>query len=284
MLNAKIKGLKRSLSIVMIVIVAIATQSCKKSINEEISPQTNVEELRQFVANSTGMALEKVVYSAAEKTFVVDNDGLISLSDAELRFKNAPSSETSGAYRTQQRSYSYLVSAAKAGNITVYADATVPADWVASVDNAIANWNSSGSSIHMTRVTSNGTTTTTTNGKGRKKTTTTTTTGAADIVVTTTYDAATSAVATTYYPSYSGLPGRQFTINTFYNSLGIANKIFASTHELGHAIGFTHTDGSYGTIIPGTPQYEAGSIMNSIVSSWVTFTQNDLLAVRTLYP
>lgn len=144
----------------------------------------------------------------------------------------------------------------------------------------------------VTAVTTTTTTPTTTTSPGKKKkpgtttTTTTTTTSLPSykVLVTTMYDNATSTVAQAYLPDYYGNVGKEVTINTSYNYLSAAYKIFTVTHELGHAIGFTHTDGTYGNLVAGTPETDPNSVMNSFILPWNGFTGYDVLAVTTVYP
>jgi hypothetical protein len=223
-----------------------------------------------------------VEYNTSKKYFLAGKDILISLSDARTRLKNTEIS-TPGVNGGNQRVYSFTVSRSNVSNISIYADSQVPADWLSALDQAIANWNSTNSYVYMKRVTA--TTTTTTSGKGKKKTTVTTTAiPPYNILVTTLYDASTSMVAQAYLPYSTGTTGNEVDINTYYNYLSSSYKAFALTHELGHSIGFTHTDQTYGSLIPGTPVTDANSVMNSIVLPWSGFTPYDLVAVTTIYP
>jgi hypothetical protein len=263
----------------------VLTQSCKKSDvqKEETVSAQRIEELRSSVAKSTGAPLDSVQYNASSKTFTISRDAMVSLEDAQARFPLSAQEPTS-ANGTQQRVYTYTVSRTNASNITFYVDGTVPADWITALDQAIANWNNTNSLIHMSRVT--GTTTTTSGtGKGKKNTTTTTTsTPSYNVLVTTMYDANTTTIAQAYYPQYTGTAGKQVTVNTYYNYLSASYKVFAMTHELGHTIGLTHTDQTYGSLIPGTPETDPNSVMNSFVLPWNGFTPYDITAVTTVYP
>ncbi|RDC56413.1 hypothetical protein DU508_12500 [Pedobacter chinensis] len=79
-----------------------------------------------------------------------------------------------------------------------------------------------------------------------------------------------------------------------YNSLSDSQKIYILTHEIGHCLGFRHTDNpgndSFGTIqIPGTPTSDPNSVMNSgsynsVVPNWSSFSTYDVIAAQTLYP
>lgn len=61
-------------------------------------------------------------------------------------------------------------------------------------------------------------------------------------------------------------------------------------HELGHCVGFRHTDESYTNgpyLVPQTPYTDANSVMNTgstPVRSWTGFTTYDVVATQTLYP
>jgi hypothetical protein len=288
MSNTIFSRLKATLGISLFAVILL-TQSCKKADVQKDEPTVSaerIETLRSSVAASTGAPLSAVQYNAANKSFIVASDAMISLEDALKRFPETTDVKPSSA-GSDQRVYTYTVSRTNASNIAFYVDGTVPSAWISALDQAIANWNSTNSLVFMKRETS-GTTTTATggNGKGKKggTTTTTTTTPTYNVLVTTTYDANTSMIAQAYYPEYTGTAGKQVTINTYYNSLSTAQKIFAMTHELGHTIGLTHTDQTYGNLIPGTPEVDANSVMNSFVLSWVGFTPYDITAVTTVYP
>ncbi len=73
-------------------------------------------------------------------------------------------------------------------------------------------------------------------------------------------------------------------INPRFNDMAANQKLFAMAHEMGHNIGFWHTDQTTGTLIPGTPVTDANSVMNSFVLPWNGFTNYDIIAVRYLYP
>lgn len=276
-------------SFCLALMLIVVMQSCKKSdVREETVTPAQLEELRAFIVNTTGLQENQVSYSAITKTFHVATDGLISLSDAQARLKAEPTTGTKSTEGTQQRSYAYLVSKTNATTITIYADASVPVDWSSALDQAISNWNSTNSLVFFKRVYNN-TSTTTTGGNGRGKknnggTTTTTVTPAYNVLITTLYDATTNMIAQAYYPDYYGNAGKEVDINTYYNTLSASYKTFAITHEMGHIIGFTHTDGTYGNLVPGTPETDPNSVMNSFVLPWNGFTPYDVLAATTVYP
>ncbi|RYZ23038.1 MAG: hypothetical protein EOO16_06550 [Chitinophagaceae bacterium] len=252
-------------------LIAFAAPSCKKS--DVVAPaeadvaapatvaavQVSDEEARTlsaFIASTTGET--NVTWNAAAGHFVIDNDAAMTIEDARAYYAQ----RSQGAQTEHRRSY-YAVAPTKAPYVKVYADATVPAVWIAALDKAIANWNAAGSKLQVTRVSAN-------------------TTGA--VWVKGVNNGGNGVIATTYYPDYNSNPGKSCTINTNYNYLSSGQQVFAITHELGHAFGFGHTNSTYGTLVPGSPNTDTQSIMNSVCLSWTSFTTYDLLAIRTVYP
>jgi hypothetical protein len=249
-------------SLIIALFLLVAFQSCKKNdVLEVAAAETdNIAALIQAVAASNGVSADKVEYLKNEKEFVVDGDAIVSLQDAKARFSDkGVAGAVNGA---TQMHYNYLINSSRVNTIKIYADATVPAMWIAALDSAIANWNGSGSNVHMERIT--------------------TSTGATT-KVTTTHTASTTA-ATADYPDARGNAGAKITINTYQNNLSAAKKVFAITHELGHTLGLSHTNGTYGSLINGTPASDPNSVMNSVCLNWAGFTSYDLQAIRILYP
>ena len=246
--------------------VMFAATSCKKT--DMAAPavqEENTDELVTFIKKTTGES--NVSYNASTKNFIIDNDAMMSLQDAKNHLKQfQENGEQMGAASTesiQHRKSFYSVAPTKASVITIYADASVPAVWKTALDASIANWNASGSLIKITRVT---------------------TRLATSMLVTAVNNGANGVIATTYYPDYNSNVGKSCTINTAYNYLSAGYQNFAMTHELGHAFGFGHTNSTYGSVVPGTPDADGYSIMNSVCKNWVSFSTYDLLAIRTIYP
>lgn len=119
------------------------------------------------------------------------------------------------------------------------------------------------------------------------------TTGTADIVINAFQDS-NSGIAAAFGPNSSGNPGNQIYINTAFNGLDFNWKIQTVAHEIGHTVGFHHTDyntpganpnNTPGTIIPGTWNNDVNSIMNhQLTKGWTGFPYLDQLSIRTLFP
>jgi hypothetical protein len=123
------------------------------------------------------------------------------------------------------------------------------------------------------------------------------TTGTADVNVSFSTSIG-SAVAQGNMP-INGQMGNTLLINSSYaNSLTSSQKQFVIVHELGHIVGFRHTNwygnnegqSAYGAVwIPGTPDSataESGSVMtaNTASRSWSSFTNYDVVAMNSMYP
>ncbi|GAA4339932.1 M57 family metalloprotease [Flaviaesturariibacter amylovorans] len=221
------------------------------------------ELLRQFLVQTSGE--QNVTWSAATGAFMIDGDVAMPLDEVEAHYaqKDAPQQGTARTEGVQHRKSYYLVTPVKAATVKIYADGTVPAVWKAALDRAIANWNATGSKLYITRIT--------------------TPTGA-NTTVTAANTGGTGTIAVANYPDYLSNPGRKITINTYYNYLAAGLQTFAMTHELGHTYGFGHTNSTYGTLVPGSPNSDSYSVMNSVCKTWSSFSTYDLLAIRTVYP
>lgn len=125
----------------------------------------------------------------------------------------------------------------------------------------------------------------------------------ADIKIYRSYDFNSYAYA--FWPTGNGQPGSKV-----YFNLDLANgrtqgqNVLLFVHEIGHCLGLRHADWdnigepvaaydddwTYGgaTYIPGTPTYDASSVMNHDIGilglSWSSFSTYDIVALRYLYP
>ena len=251
--------------------LTLAAVSCQKQdlqsgnatpVVSEATSAAQIAALRDFVASSTGES--EVSYNATTKDFIIAGDGVMSLEDAKAQQKKFNETELSGtATGMQHRKSFYSVAPAKAVSVKIFADATVPAVWLTALDKAIVNWNAANSKLVISR---------------------TTTASLANTTVKGVNSGANGVIATANYPDYNSNAGKFVTINTNYNSLSASMQLFAITHELGHTYGFGHTNSTYGTLVPGSPNSDPNSIMNAVCLNWTAFTAYDLAAIRTVYP
>ncbi len=96
------------------------------------------------------------------------------------------------------------------------------------------------------------------------------------------------------WPLRNGLPGKKIWINPDFDSTNrsICNKPITRSmrianvqHELGHNLGITHTNDSFGSLIPGTPNTDFQSVMNGGSPCEINdFSTGDIAAILYLFP
>lgn len=190
----------------------------------------------------------------------------------------------------KQAQTTYLVNLEKVHNITVRVDASIPTsgddNWRTEVQQAINEWNNTSSNIRLLY----------------------TTASTADINILSDSGSLADRVyysggyywvlAAAEFPTNIGNPGYQIRINLDTDNNRIitsSQKKYNIVHEIGHCLGFRHTNWSgqnesAGIGITGTPNTgtnpDPNSVMNggTALNSWVGFSNYDLIAVRNLYP
>jgi hypothetical protein len=242
----------------IVLFVSTLLFSCKK---EDAAKQPAAEtEIATLTAYLTGKGIKAEDIVFKDGTFTVEKDILITAEEVKARMKNEA---TNGTPETEHRRGTYLISSAYSSNVKLYIDPAVPAAWVTAVQGAVANWNAvNGTGIGMSIVS---------------------TQSASNTRIFMGFESS-NWIARAYLPASNGRPGVSVEINSNYNSLPASQKLFAITHELGHTIGFYHTNQTTGIFIPGTPSVDANSVMNSFVLNWAGFTAGDILATQILYP
>jgi hypothetical protein len=194
-------------------------------------------------------------------TYIIDGDVLIT--KAELAKRAAAENVSDGTPSTEHWRGSYIISNTYNSNVRLYIDPAVPTAWRTAIQGAVNNWNAvNGTRLGMSIVTSQAN---------------------SDTRIFMGFESS-SWIARAYLPTSTRRPGVSVEINSNYNSLAASQKLFAITHELGHTIGFYHTNQNQGVFITGTPSVDANSVMNSFVLPWNGFTAGDVLATQILYP
>ncbi|HKP77434.1 MAG TPA: M57 family metalloprotease [Longimicrobiaceae bacterium] len=198
-------------------------------------------------------------------------EGDIRLSKAELRANQLPGGGKTGP-RYQYRTTN-LVSSPKVHQIVVDVSglSSVPG-WQTAARDALTQWSGiSGSYVKMVEG------------------------SPADITVSTTCTSS-NVAAYASFPS-GGNPGATVYVNTCFGySVTSSQQLRNMVHELGHTLGFRHTNytqlgetaGTEGAIqVTGTPTSgnDANSVMNggTALNSWIGFSTYDQTAVRALY-
>lgn len=262
--------MKRTLTYLLIASVAsLSFISCKKEARENAPEEVSQETLAK-IAN-LGFSKENV--QKTDDGYLVEGDIILS----EDRLNEVPTSPNLRIAGEEQYSTFNLVNAPQA--ISVSVTGTTSTNFITAVDNAIARYNAEGLRLTFNRVASG---------------------GDIDIVLVNTGQY----IASAGFPS-RGAPYSQIKYAKKYANYSINFMTTVIAHEMGHCIGFRHTDymnrayscGSGGNEgqtttgvgavhIPGTPTGpDANSWMLACLSSTTNrpFNHNDKVALSYLY-
>ncbi|MBC5993815.1 M57 family metalloprotease [Pontibacter cellulosilyticus] len=256
------------------VVATLGFSSCQQE--EEI---TNKEEASQEVlAQIKALGFSNQNVQKTEGGYVVEGD--IFLTENDLT--GAHNTKALRVGESEQYRTTNLVNAGTGREITISMDASLPSSYVPALDEAIARYNAEGLTITMRRVSSG-----------------------ADISIVAAPRSA-RYLASAGFPTSAGDPHNLIKVATRYIGSNPNQAWFATilAHEVGHCIGFRHTDymdrsyscgGSYsnegqstvGAIhIPGTPtEADPNSWMLACIGSGQNrpFNSNDKVALGYLY-
>ena len=274
------KRIKHSLMVPVLAVLVFA--SCKKDVKEtanenEISNEV-LAQIQKMGFNTEG--IQKV-----DEGYLVEKDIILTAED----LSSAPTSPNLIIAQEEQYRTNNIVSASKYPTITVALDnssAQHQAAFSAALDAAIARYNAENLSIRFQRVSSR-----------------------AQITVTAYYQVS-NVLGSAGFPSKNGSPYRQIKMNTYWYTTGTGstNVNYIATvmaHEMGHCIGFRHTDymnrafscgaggggnegaSNVGAVhIPGAPTGpDANSWMLACIGDGEnrTFNSNDKVALNHLF-
>ncbi|MEJ8804444.1 M57 family metalloprotease [Pontibacter sp. H249] len=256
------------------VVATLGFSSCQQE--EEIS---NKEEASQEVLTQIKtLGFNNQNVQKVEGGYVVEGDIFLSQDD----LKTAHNTKALRVGEAEQYRTTNLVAVSGSRLITISMDSRLPSSYIAALDEAIARYNSEGLSITMQRVSSGG-----------------------DINITAAPRSA-QYLASAGFPTSQGNPHNNIKVAERYIGKNPNTGWFATilAHEIGHCIGFRHTDymdrsyscgggytnegaSSVGAVhIPGTPTAaDPNSWMLACIGSGQNrpFNSNDKIALGYLY-
>jgi hypothetical protein len=237
-------------------------------------PRDSADDTQEIIDNLIQAGFQADDIRVVEGKVFVGNDGEVGLTSSREMLQTDPASDGKEQFRTTN-----LVSRTLA-NICVNGAAFTGA-FSTALNGAIANYNALGLTFRMTRTSGS--------------------TAGCNAVITARNASGTG--GSSGFPS-GGVPFNTINIGTGLASFNVNTIKHVITHELGHTVGFRHSDffnrtiscgtggnegnGGVGAIlIAGTPSTAVvgGSIMNSCFRSVETgsFTSSDITALTTLY-
>ncbi len=263
---------KPSSAILTIALLSILVYSCKKQSKQEQQEQISAQVLDKIAA----LGFSKSNVQIHEEGYLVEGDIVLTEND----LNTAPDSKLLRIAETEQYRTSNLVGSLPR-TITVRVSTNLPSSYVTATNEAIRRYNAEGLRISFQRVTSGG-----------------------QIVLSRAPSGA-GYLASSGFPS-GGNPYPSVRVNSAYLGSNPGTNYLATilAHEIGHCIGFRHTDfmnrayscggspvnegaSNVGAIlIPGTPSGpDAGSFMLACIGSGQNrpFNTNDRTALNFLY-
>jgi len=215
-------------AIPVIAILILVVISCKKSVTSDVEPVTTAlsQEERALVAAAgfDGGWAEKT----ADGNYLIEGDILLSQSALQSMAGVTPSHEYIMGNEEHYRTTNLVNTGGGVRNITVSLGSGFPAYYSNGLDLALAHYNSLNLNIHFTRVASGGEINIAGANLGR-------TIGGGCVLG-----------QSAGFPDASGNPAAGFTLSTskcatsYISTAAKADEVMA--HEIGHCIGFRHTD------------------------------------------
>lgn len=267
------------------IVLSVAVISCQKSKDAPVDPRALSADEKNMVraAGFNSNWAEK----KADGSYLVEGDILLTRAQLEQMGGATPSHFLIVADEEHYRTFNLVNTGGGVRTITVSLGSGFPAYYSTGLDNALARYNSLGLNIVFQRVASGGQINITGANLG--------TSGGGCILG-----------QAAGFPDASGNPSPGFTLSTsscattYLNTVDKVDEVIA--HEMGHCIGFRHTDykrrsscgpgggesaGTIGAVwIPGTPTNVSGSYnswMMACTNGSPLFNADDVIALQYVY-
>ncbi len=259
--------------------------SCKKAPSDDVNPNALTAAERGLVtaAGFNGNWAERT----ADGNYLIEGDVILTKAQLNEMAGTTPSNFLIVGNEEHYRTYNVVNTGGGTRTITVSLGSGFPSYYSTALDNVIARYNSFGLTINFQRVASGGQINI--NGANLG------TSGGGCILG-----------QASGFPDANGNPSPGFTLSTsscatsYLNTVDKADEVMA--HEMGHCIGFRHTDykkrascgpgageqaGSIGAVwIPGTPTNVSGSYnswMMACTNGSPLFNGDDVIALQYVY-
>lgn len=233
---------RSSVLVLGLLLIAVALYSCSKKPGEKTPLTTAPNALRDGQR-------EYLVSVGFPEGLIEERGDLFVIGDMAIAKSDVPSAPLRSATLSEQRRNLYLVTPSLISGVRVKFDTSV-LTYATEITAALNAWNSTGSNVHFQRDDANPQVTIYLDNSPS---------------VTKGYENLPAGVCgLSALPSSLGDPGHTVSLNhTSMAAYSSAQRQFNVTHELGHTIGFRHTDDGTATLIVETLASDPSSVMNS---------------------
>lgn len=248
--------------------------SCTKTNNisqiKDVNVKDSSSEMISYLRENYGFTGD---IESTDEYIIVDNEILFSKSHFWEEHSFMYESNGNGSPNGQKsRRQQYKVTSTKV--VLVSVPNNIPSIWIKALNNAMSEWNKLNGGIRFSGISSN-----------EFKS------NAVNVRMTYLVGNGSSIMPAQGFPvSRNGRPGERLDINTNYKiSLNISEATMIMVHELGHCIGFYHTDTHDGTLINTSystcnTKNDPNSVMRKTYTTWNGFTDCDKAAFFAMYP
>ncbi|WP_298779385.1 M57 family metalloprotease [uncultured Polaribacter sp.] len=242
----------KKIKLITLVLLCTFIQSCNhedSSLIEEVKLTDEAQKTFNYLVEVENYDPNSLKVDYDTNSFFYEDDIAISFGVEEYQEERQASIKGSNNESARNRWFGGTVYYSNSRNITYYVNSNFPSNYNSALYYAIRHWNAASRNINFTKV------------NNSKQ---------ADIVIGGYYNSRDNAWARAEIPTGNGNVGSWLSVNSNYgNSANLNTKMVLLIHELGHNLGFEHSDSTRGDYISSTggATYHTNNTCASIMRS-----------------